>query len=426
MEYIASALWIGLEILSVLLFCNAFLSQKSVKKNSNLGILIIWIIIFIYSNIQAIGIIKPIISIMVLSALSNWVFSGKPIHHFLLVLVCYIFIAIIDTIVVNGSCILLDISYIELVWKKVTYITVTTIDKLLCVLLTWIIWKGVSSRGLRKTNSKWIALMLLFPLTSILMFAMLVYSSNQSGDLPFSVVAFAAILAVANIAMLYIVTSLEKAAKQEQEAGMLRQQIALQAENYVTLKENYSTQRKATHEFKRHVQTLGDLLEREEYLTAKQYLHQLQSNRKLEIFSINSKHPVFDVILNQKYQVAQEFAINMHVQVNDLSSIPIQTNDLVVLLSNLLDNAIEACQRINTRREIFCSIVMDEYLNIAIRNTSPPIEYIDGVIRTSKMNPTEHGYGLPAVKYILNKLDAEYSFDYDDGWFSFSAEIPIN
>ena len=425
MEYVTSIFWIGLEMLSVILFCNAFLPPKPGKLKRSLGILLWGTIIFIYSNTPMIGIFKPLISIVVLVLLSLWVFSGKLIHHFILVLVCYIFIAIIDTFVVNGTCILLDISYNDLVWRKITYITVTTIDKLLTVLLMWIIWRAVSSHGLRKTNSKWIVLMLLFPATSIAMFAMLVYSSNQSGDLPINVVIFAGILAIANVAMLYIVSSLEKAARQEQEASMLKQQIALQAENYTTLRENYSTQRKATHEFKRHVQTLGDLLEHEEYLTAKHYLNQLQSNRKLEIFSISSKHPVFDVILNQKHQVAQEFAIKMHVQVNDLSLVTLQTDEIVVLLSNLLDNAIEACQRIETHREIYCNIVMEEYLNIVIRNTSPSVELIDGNIKTSKYNSSEHGYGLPAVKYILNKLGSEYTFDYKDGWFTFSAEVPL-
>jgi sensor histidine kinase regulating citrate/malate metabolism len=48
-------------------------------------------------------------------------------------------------------------------------------------------------------------------------------------------------------------------------------------------------------------------------------------------------------VLNQKYQQAQEHDIDVQMQVNDLSSVSIYTDHLVVLLSNLLDNAIEAC-----------------------------------------------------------------------------------
>ena len=423
MEYFASLVWIGLEILCVLKFCSAFLKSKQGKWKKIIGVLLIWAVIYAYSNMQINGIIKPIISIVVLSVLSFWMFYGKPVFHFFLVAVCYIFIAIIDTLVVNGTCIMLNISYLDLIWRKYTYVTVITIDKLIAVLVAWIICQVFSTEGTFRANSKWLTLMLLFPATSITMFAILVYNSNQSDDLSFSIVVFAGILATANMGMLYIVASLEKATRREQEMGMLRQQIALQAENYTTLKENYSVQRKATHEFKRHIQTLGDLLKHDEYETAIQYVSQLQSNRALEVFSINSKHPVFDVILNQKHQVATEHGIHMQVQVSDLSKVPLQTDMVVVLISNLLDNAIEACQRIVARKEIYCRIIMDDVLSIVIRNTSPAIEISAGIMKSSKPNPTEHGYGLQAVKYILNQLGAEYTFEYSNGWFTFVAEI---
>jgi len=426
MEYIISALWIGLEILCILIFCSTFLNRKQTNEKTILGVLLVWLIIFAYSNTEINGMLKPLISLSVLTFLSLWVFSGKAILHLLLVSLCYIFITITDTLIVNGACLLLDISYIELVWKKVTYVTITTIDKLVSVLIAWIIYHIFSTSGLLRANSKWLALMLLFPITSIAMFAMLVYNSNRSSDLPISVVVFSGILTIANVALLYIINSLEKATKQAQETSMLKQQIALQADNYTALKENYRSQRKATHEFKRHIQTLYDLLDQNEFRTAKQYVFQLQNNRTLDIFGISTKHPVFDVILNQKYHVAQEHDIHMQVQVNDLSMVPLQTDIIVVLLSNLLDNAIEACQRIQDRSEIFCRIIMEDDLNIVIRNTSPDVEIIDGNIKTSKTNSTEHGYGLPAVKYILDELGGEYTFDYHAGWFTFVAEITFD
>ena len=59
----------------------------------------------------------------------------------------------------------------------------------------------------------------------------------------------------------------------------------------------------------------------------------------------------------------------MRVKVNDLSSVSIQTNELVVLLSNLLDNAIEACLKLEQNREIVCSILKEDSIYISIRNT---------------------------------------------------------
>ena len=151
----------------------------------------------------------------------------------------------------------------------------------------------------------------------------------------------------------------------------------------------------------------------------------LQNDRALKIFSINSKNTVIDVVLNQKYQIALENGIKMHIKVNNLSSVALNSNDLVVLLSNLLDNAIEACMKIPNKKEIVCSILKEDALYISIRNTSSAVTFVKGQIPTTKENPTEHGYGLPAVKFILNNLNAEYTFKYEDGWFQFVAEIPM-
>ena len=72
-----------------------------------------------------------------------------------------------------------------------------------------------------------------------------------------------------------------------------------------------------------------------------------------------------------------------------------------------------------------CSILKEDSIYISILNTSQPVTIIHGEIPTTKQDATEHGYGLQAVKYILNQLDAEYTFAYNSGWFQFVAEIPL-
>ena len=166
------------------------------------------------------------------------------------------------------------------------------------------------------------------------------------------------------------------------------------------------------------------MLDRKEYETAQDYVQQLQADRTLKVFSIASNNPVIDVVLNQKHQVAQENGVKMRVKVNDLSAVSIQTNELVVLLSNLLDNAIEACLKLEQNREIVCSILKEDSIYISIRNTSPPVTVIHGGIQTTKQDAAEHGYGLQAVKYILDQLEAEYTCAYQDGWFQLVAVIP--
>ena len=204
---------------------------------------------------------------------------------------------------------------------------------------------------------------------------------------------------------------------------LLQQHMEMQRESMCALEQNYRMQRKSTHEFEHHIGVLRDLLEQDEVDAARDYLNRLKKNRSICVYNVNSHHPVVDVILNQKYQAARENEIKMQIQVNDLSALTIPTDSLVVVLTNLLDNAIEACRRIDGYREIFCSILYDDGLYISIRNTSEPVVIIDGKIPTSKQDSLSHGFGLMSVTYVLDKLDAEYTFGYDEGWFHFAAEI---
>lgn len=424
MEYVISAIWIGMELLCVIFFNGAFLVKKSKGKYNRLLILVIWISVSFYTYFPINPIFRQILVPLIFSGVSLLIYKGTCIAHIFLSVICYIFIASVDAIAVNGMCSLLHVSYETFVWRKLSYTTLLTADKIMVTFLAWLLRRFRKKKNRGMQHGRWLLLSVLFPAISMLIFLMFFYYAPRDEDISISTVFFGSILLIANIAMLHIIDSMEKATSQEQAMLLLKQQISLQSENYDALQQNYTVQRKATHEFERHIQVLRDLLDQEEYDSAKNYLSQLQANRTLKIFCIHSNNPVIDVVLNQKHQLAQENGITMRVQVNDLSAIPYQTDELVVLLSNLLDNAIEACLRMEDAREILCSILEEDGIYISIRNTSNPVVIENGEMATSKQNVAEHGFGVPAIKYILDRLNAEYTFAYKDGWFQFVAEIP--
>ncbi len=211
---------------------------------------------------------------------------------------------------------------------------------------------------------------------------------------------------------------------QELEARMQRQRLEMQTESINALEHNYRLQRKITHEFEHHIQVLDDLLEAGALEEAQSFIRQLRGSRSYRSIGVNSRHTIIDVILNQKYQTAQENDIRMQIQVNDLSRVTLPTDTLVVILSNLLDNAIEACRALEGYREIDCRVLYEDGLYVAIRNTSKPVEIRERTIATSKEDTLNHGYGIQNVCFLLDKMEAEYTFDYSDGWFYFAAEIP--
>ena len=83
----------------------------------------------------------------------------------------------------------------------------------------------------------------------------------------------------------------------------------------------------------------------QEYSAAEEYLGKITEQQTDRLFLVNTHHPILDALFNTKAAEATQKKISIDFEVNDLSNLPFDASDIVVLLSNLLDNAIEACQR---------------------------------------------------------------------------------
>lgn len=424
MEYIVSLLWVSLELLNFALFSDAFLQRKRLHKEYILVFLFAWLIMFLYSRFIEDDFLKFLITIVTILIMSFFLYKGSWQRHLLSTLFVYAFSGIMDICIVYGVSILLNVSYKELVWKQLLYITVGTVAKLLCCLCAYLVRKIRKPFGAQSIKGRWLILTTLFPAISVLMLVTIFTTYKDKQDLSIATFIFSIFLAIANAAIIYLISIMEKSSRTEIEMALIKQQMEIQTEGFLTLEKSYMAQRKATHDFKNQLQTIHDLIEQSQVEAAIRYIQQLQDVKSLRVFGVNSRHTIIDVVLNQKYQVAMEKSIEMRIKVNDLSRVTLRTDSIVVLLSNLLDNAIEACQRLTTQGVIECSILADDNLFISIRNSSLPVSINEGVIESSKFPKEEHGYGLVSVKYILECLHAEYTFCYENGFFQFVADIP--
>lgn len=316
--------------------------------------------------------------------------------------------------------------FLLLAWVGISIYALVARDTLSPLLLRLLVFVLMLSFIFRENGTKGL-IVLLSGFFAALLPELLVRYLTEPGTVPY----FVAIGAVKLLALLgawltgkLLSDRVRQQELRELESRMQRQRLEMQTESISALEQNYRQQRKITHEFEHHIQVLDDLLEAGATEEARLFIRRLRGSRSYRSIGVNSRHTIIDVILNQKYQTAQENDIRMQIQVNDLSGVKLPTDTLVVILSNLLDNAIEACRRLDGYREVDCSVLQEDGLYIAIRNTSDPVEIKEGGIATMKDDSLNHGYGLNNVCFLLEHLEAEYTFDYSDGWFRFVAEIP--
>ena len=141
---------------------------------------------------------------------------------------------------------------------------------------------------------------------------------------------------------------------------------------------------------------------------------------------------VVDILLTQKYSAAIKNQISFQMQLGDLSTFPLSDEELIVVLSNLLDNAFNACMAVSSfdERKVLLKMRTKEaagFLYLENR-TAHDIEILDNKIVAPKNKSIEHGYGLKNVTAILENINALYVFDYNSQkhLFSFSAQFPIS
>ncbi len=422
MEYVLTALWALIDDLALLLFLSAFLPVKRNRTQILCAYLLFTAAQIILLNALP-GPLRPISSFIDLLLVSYYLFDGKLSAKLILCVNALLISAVMDGVAGYGTSAVLGLSIEEFTSRRGLFTFVVTLERLFTLLAAYLLKHFSSFQGVRM-RGQWLFLALAFPTLSTVFLCMLFFTAPDQPDLSVGAVILSIGLALANIGIQFAIFSLEKSTQKEREAALMRQQISLQSESITALEKSYRAQRQSVHDFRHHLQTLHTLLEGQQFSKAQEYLDTLQQTQTVRVFSVNSKNPVLDVVLNEKYQAAQEKNIAMQVQVNDLSAFPLPEDATVVLLSNLLDNAMEAAEKCAGTKEIACSLLLEDSFYLSVRNTSPKVTILNGYIPTTKADRLNHGYGLATIRGILDQWHAEYTFKYSDGWFQFAAEVP--
>lgn len=192
------------------------------------------------------------------------------------------------------------------------------------------------------------------------------------------------------------------------------QQICLiearnQQKVYESLTESVEIQRRLSHEYKNQLGVLQGLLERNELQQMKRYLSSIQGEVQHDIDCIDTHHAIVNVILNQKYQEATHKHILFQCKINDLSGLHMEEKDVATLVSNLLNNAIEACEKVEDKPYIKFKMILKEHkMVLSVCNSCISRGQQDGWQHTSKEEDVElHGYGLKNVQRIVENYQGE-------------------
>ena len=182
----------------------------------------------------------------------------------------------------------------------------------------------------------------------------------------------------------------------------------------------YERQGQKLHDYKKQLSTLQELMKSGDIDTAIELTEQLTKSIAVETSEINVGHPVINAVLNQQYRVAKGKNIGMSFSVSELKDVRLTDDDIVVLLGNLLENAIHECEKITAEGKVASiSVKFVEASGKVILNVRNPVREKVEIVDNKVVTPSHegHGIGLSNVETVTEKNGGTFAISCDENEF---------
>ncbi|WP_082812290.1 sensor histidine kinase [Clostridium sp. Marseille-P299] len=210
------------------------------------------------------------------------------------------------------------------------------------------------------------------------------------------------------------------------EKSMRSFQQNLLQHQYEEIKNIYLDMRGWRHDYHNHIQVIKAhiaLMQIEEVNT---YLDKLEQELSHVDTFVKSGNLMIDAILNSKLSLAEKKNIKINCKAEVKEDLSVSEIDLCVILGNLLDNAIESCERIEEDKRfirVYIAIIKKQ-LYLSIQNSAKEDLSVNdkNYITTKRGN---HGLGLKRVKILTEKYDGYLNLQNEPGIFASEVTIPL-
>lgn len=198
-------------------------------------------------------------------------------------------------------------------------------------------------------------------------------------------------------------------------------------EMYSFMYKSLERQKSESHDFRNHILCIKNLADNRDYDNLRKYLDEISGSTIMTENMIDTNHVIINAILNTMYSDAASKQIAMVLKLNDLSGIKMHNDDLVVLISNLINNAIEATEKCGNNKIIYVKMEVEkDGLIFSVKNPYNHVNRKKGEdYISSKDNYLDnHGIGLKNVRKVVEKYNGTLVIKDSNGFFSVSVQIP--
>ncbi|SET25650.1 GHKL domain-containing protein [[Clostridium] polysaccharolyticum] len=222
-----------------------------------------------------------------------------------------------------------------------------------------------------------------------------------------------------NIIVFFLYDAMNNYYEEKLQKMMLQQQNESYLKQMEVMNSSHENVRSVRHDIKNHLIAIETFVKREEKKEAIDYIHKVIDASYGDKAIVSTGNIAIDSILNYKIEQARAKGIEFEKEIRIPTELNIEDLDIVGILGNLIDNAINANMQINEGRKIFLSLKYSKNMFfIATWNTfNGKVVYRDNKIATTHKDKEHHGIGLNNVNSIVQKYDGTMNVGHEDKVF---------
>lgn len=251
----------------------------------------------------------------------------------------------------------------------------------------------------------------------VLLFKIIVEFYKQTADIVWIIWLLLLICALC-IMSFWLAYGAYQGKQQKKRSEYLRKQMNVQQQTYKHQYENIRKVRKTQHDMKHRLVVIEQLLIEKDYERAqsytKEFLAELDAVKEFK-YGDNT----LSTLLLIKEETARERGVRMEINAEAINTTRVSEMDLTMIVGNLLDNAIEAAEKVEDHPEVYVIIKTKSVLYISVKNRVKDTDIIKTgkPDYTTKENTLLHGFGIACIRELVDRNGGRLDMEASDGWF---------